>query len=627
MFGSPEIMGELEKMKIERLARTRFSLEEPDAMLRRSRYEKYHSLYAPQAGDQWPEDRLERLGKLHITANITRAFVDIEARLLSILPRITNKPDSEDPQVRKFAETAERLYMRWLEMSGWELWMGTLNQVRAAYGMGVMKPYWNEDTNAPDVEIVEQPQNILFGWGDSDYRTVDWVIYQSFLSPIQAKLAYPGQEERAYATSSDKNTIWGGGDHADPLTQSPFRIGSAGEKTPGYDANQVPVWDYWYLDEDGVVTNCTLLNGCLVKGPTKHDEYPIIPYLPIEYDHEPGYPWGRGTVEVLYDIQMGLNRAMSHFAQLVWDETDPAFQLVGENAPMTVPEGIVPKGGEIVAPGPGARIEAIAKGVNQMPLGDLIRMYWEAAHKLTGIPEVLFGSMPGSQTSGRAVAVQLEAAINRLEPRRRRLYDALRQLFLFWHFMVDKKNPKAGDVPVKEVLKGLNRWVILPPEITPRDVVEHTMNTANKLNAKLMSLETAMDEVGIENPLEEIERVKAERSDAHLFPGDAQAIAAVMATLQQLQMTQAQMGAGPGSPMAAANEGMGAQDAAAQDAQEATPAPMEDMNQPMQQEGMAPPNGAPPPGGIGGELQPIVRQTPGNESQSMSQIVMPRRRI
>lgn len=612
------------KMAIEQLARQRFALEEPEAQLRQARYERYHSMYAPQGGDQWPEDRYERQGKLHISANLTRPFVDIEARLQSILPRITNKPDVDDPATRARSEAAEKAILRWLEMSGWEVWLFILNQVRGVYGTGILKPFWNESTNAPDVYVVEQPQNMLFGWGDSDYNTIDWAIYQSHISPLQAKLKYPNAPEHCFNTGS-KDTVAGGNTHADPLNQK--KIGSDAHRTPGYDAQQVRMWDYWYLDENGKVTNAILLNGYVVEGPTVHEEYPIIPYIPVESDHEPGYPWGRGTVEVLYDIQMGYNRALSHLAQLVWDETDPAYQLVGENAPMTVPEGIVPAGGEIVAPGPGARIEAIQKGINQMPMGDLIRAYWESAHKLTGIPEVLFGTLPGSQTSGRAVAVQLEAAINRLDPRRRRLYDSLRQLFLFWHFMVEKKRLTVGGVPVHEVIKGLNRWVIIAPEITPRDVVEHTMNTINKINAKVLSLETGMDEVGVENPLEEIERIKNERSDANLFPGDAQAIAAVRATMQQIQMAEAQM-ASAGQAQEAAAEGIGAQDEATRDAQEAAPTGTEDMNDPSLQPGMAPPNGAPPPGGgIGGELQPIVRQTPSGGSQAMSQIVMPRREI
>lgn len=621
-------MDPIEKLALERLARERFTSEWADSQLRKNRYENIHDLYAPPGGDQWPADRIERPNKLHISANIIRAFVDIEARLLSVPPRLTNNPFGQDDDTRQRAELAEKFFLSLLESSGWDTWLFTWNQIGSLYGQKVLKPFWNTVTKKPDVYVIEQPQNLMLGWGDSDYTVLDWAIYHYGLSPLQAKLRYPEATDdmlRPFMSTEDKRTATGG-DHSDPLQQVFDNIATStrNEHRTGYESNQVMVWDYWYKDQDGQVYNCIHLNGKLVQGPTLHKEYPTIPYIATEHDHEPGYPDGHGTAELLIDIQLGLNRALSHMAQYVWDETDPAYQLAGENAPMTVPPGIVPKAGEVVAPGPGARIEVIAKGsVNNFPLEQLIDRYWETAHKVSGIPEVLFGQSPGAQTSARAIATQIEAAANRLDPKRRRTYEGLRQLLLFWGFMVTKKNMRVGDVKVRDVIKGLDRWNILPPEIMPRDEIEHTQNVINKLNSKLVSLETAMDEVGVEAPIEEIKRVMAERSNAHLFPGDAQAIAAVMATLQSIAAQQAQLG---GGSQAAANEGLAAQDAALADQQEAQPTGFEDQNQPMPQPGMAPPAGAPVPGGTG-ELQPIVRQTPGGESQAMSQIMLPRTEV
>ena len=57
-----------------------------------------------------------------------------------------------------------------------------------------------------------------------------------------------------------------------------------------------------------------------------------------------------------------------------------------------------------------------------------------------------------------------------------------------------------------------------------------------------------------------------------------------------------------------------------QQAQEAAPTKTEDMNQPATMPGGAPPPGAP---AAGGELLPIIRQTPSGESQAMSQVNLP----
>lgn len=603
------------KGDIELRARKRFDEGYPDAQTRRTRYENYHKFYAPPGGDQWPEDLADRPGKLHITLNIVRGFVDTEARLLSIVPRVTIPPQNDDDETRLRAEAVEKLFQRYLNQSQWESWFYTFNQTKSLYGLGVLKAFWNEDTNMPDVVVVEQPQNLIFGWGDSDFRSIDWTIYHYEISPLQAKIRYPDIPNAWLERNQKKGgpvSITGGGDHADPLHQLSWSSGS--RQQTEYERKMVTVWDYWYLDSEGTVMNAILVNGHIVEGPNAHPEMPVLPYIPVEHDHEPGSPDGRGTAELLLDIQMGLNRAMSHYAQHVWDTTDPAYQLTGPEAPMTVPPGLVPRSGEIVAPGSNTRIEEIRSGINNFPFDALIQTYWNAAFRVTGLSEVLFGASSGAGSSARALAVQLESSINRLDPKRRRAYLGIETLMRFWHFMVTSKNPTIDGIKAKEVLEGLNRWKITAPEITPRDVIEHTTNVANKVSAKLISLETAMDEVGVDNPLQEIQRIMAERSNAKLFPGDAQAIAAVTATLQAIGMQQ--------NAQAAAAQGTNDQAAAMQDAQEAQPSAVgEDQNQPTMAGG-PPPSGSPSP--IGGELQPLVRES-GGESNPMSQLVLPGR--
>jgi hypothetical protein len=259
------------------------------------------------------------------------------------------------------------------------------------------------------------------------------------------------------------------------------------------------------------------------------------------------------------------------------------------------------------------RIEEIRSAVNNFPFDSLIGQYWNQAHRITGLSEILFGSPPGAQTSARALQAQLDSSINALDPKRSRYYEGLRGLFSFWHYMLMKKNPTIDGIKVKDVIDGLNNWKVVAPEISPRDVIEHTQNVINKVNGKLVSLQTAMDEVGVDNPLEELTRIMDERSNAHLFPGDAQAIAAVVATLQAIQAQQGAQGAAANGQNAAA----GAQ----QDAQAAQPTMFEDQNQVPTGAGSPPPPGSPAP--LGGELRPIVRQTPEGESLPMSEIRLP----
>jgi hypothetical protein len=644
----------VDRQGVERQAAARYALGTPGAASRSTRYQRYHDYYAPIDGDQWPKDRTLRPGKLHITANIVKPFVDTEARVLSLLPRVTNESDDQSLAGRKKAEVVEKLYARYLDATGWDVWMADLNRVKGIYGLGVLQPFWNNDENRPDVLNIEQPQNLMLGYGTSDFTVVDWAIYRYSISVLEASIRFP--DLQINVTKKGRVEALRRGDHADPLNQKPLsgvsglvatmsstmggrnnlsnRQRSEGE----YERAQVEVWDYWYRKPiTGTVCNATLVQGVMTGEVREHPEYPILPFIPIENDHEPGSPEGISSVEALMDLQLGLNRVYSHLSQIVADNSGNSYQLTGENADM-VPENLVPAEDRIIPAGSGNQILPIARNVNNFPLEALIKQYWDAAHKITGIPEVMFGNLPGSQTSGRAMAVQIEAAANRIDPKRRRLYDGLRTLLLFWGFMLKKKNPSVtisssesqpetagGEVPaiaastvkIGDYIQGFEKWKLIAPEITPRDQIEATQNVVTLVQAKLLPLEVGMDQLGIENPQYMLSLIEKERSNPRLFPGDAQSY---LATIQLLQAIQQQQAAAD-----AAQKAQSAANGALADTQEMTPTKTEDMNQPPTMEGSAPPGGSPAPGGgIGAELQPLIRQTPSGDSQAMSQIMLPR---
>ncbi len=188
---------------------------------------------------------------------------------------------------------------------------------------------------------------------------------------------------------------------------------------------------------------------------------------------------------------------------------------------------------------------------------------------------------------------------------------------------------ESTEASMGELVQGFRRWTFIAPEITPRDVIENTTNEINKVNGKLSSLETSMDQLGIDSPLDEIKKITAERSNAHLFPGDVQAYVAVMATLQQIQAQQAamqeQMGAmqGGGGPMAASNEAGGAAAVAQGQAQQAQPS----LDQVANQSGPAQPAtaaGTPGPAGAGIKSTTLVRATPQGGANTLNQLAINR---
>lgn len=626
------------KPAVEAQARVRWSSSESYQSRVASKYRQLHHYYNPDNQDHWPEDIALRDGKIHITSNLCKAAVDVDSRLQSIPPRISIPVATLGGKERNRAEAAEAVLLQWLELSGFEVWLNDLCKVKSIYGKGVLKPYWDSDLERGDVSVVENPANLRLGWGSSDYKRLDWAIYEYSLSYQEVSLRWPNVRiERSPDGHNPPRISIYGGDHADPLSQkddnfySPFF-----RESSDYEKTQVQVWDYWYKTDDGTVTNATLINGVVIEDPKPHEELPDIPYIVIEQDHEPGSPEGISILEPILDLQQEFNRLLSHGLQHIADDVDPAWYISGPGAD-TVDAGIVPAAGKVTGVGE-AQPGAWPKAVNTFPIQEMLQELWNEFHRLTGLPEILFGQTPGADTSGRAIAIQVEAAANRLDPRRRRLYAGLKELLIFWTIMAERVNPqidigeetdeqgeptgarqKAG---VGDMVKNFRTWKVTAPEITPRDSIEVTQNEINKVNTLLSSRRSSMDMTGVEAPEAELAIIEREQSNIKISPAAVQqqvSVEMIMAQLQQLQMQNTQMQqqmqaqnasagqAAPGSvldPNQAANVANQAQG----QQQAAQPSGFEDQNQPQPatQPGGAPPPGAGAPGGA--QLQTLTRQ-------------------
>lgn len=643
------------KMEIEALARRRVGSASPGASVRATRYREAMKYYAPLNNDQWQEDRFLRPGKVHITANLVRPYCDISSRLLSIPPRLVNKPIAANVENRRRAEDIERFFYRLLDLSGWDVWLNDWALAGEIFGVGILQPFWNSTTGTPDVNVIEQPHNLMLGYGASDYSVIDWAVYRYTVSFIEAQSRWPDAGIQLGANGgpvvAGTPVNWGDADKADIVNQrtesgasaeggtaSPSNPIGSNEHNEEYEHSQhLEAWDYWYR-ADGKIYNCTILAGRIVDGPTYHPELPIIPYLIYEAGHEPGSPEGMSTALMLRDTQMGYNRALSLWTQYTLDNAGTAYQAKGPTSG-DIPDGAIPMSDEIIPVGEN-EIVPIQRNQNTFPINQLIDHYWELASRLTGIPEILFGQLAGAQTSGRATAVQIEAALNRLDPKRRRFYQTFKDLLRIWGFMLSYKNTKieviepvqqpegAGLAPqaeepemqvkkigLKQMLDGFDNWKIVAPEITPRDSVEATTNAANKVQAHLMSIESAMDEIGVEDPQHEMDLIRRELADARLNPGQVQAYISALQLLDQLMKMQAQQ-------EQAAQAGQQGQDTQQAQDQQAQPTGLEDQNQPGTMPGGPPAPGAAAPGSGGLQLQGLIRQK-GGVATPMSQIVLP----
>lgn len=636
MTADAEIEREMGLLDIEDEAKRRYEESESDHSQMVARYRRYHHfMFPPQngnygSGDQWPWHAVDNPDKIHMTVNFVQAFARVDARIQSILPRVTIPTSRMDEATRARAEAAEELALTWLEDSGWDVWLGDLNLVRSVYGKAVLKPFWNKEEKRGDVYIIEQPQNLRIGWARSDYTKKDWALYEMTISVAEARRRY----RNISIDPSDRDPrvlnvtrLSGGTDMLTSnatVTSPPYRLQT------DYEQKHLKHWDYWYIDGKTVM-NAILLNGTVVDGPHPHREMPDIPYIVVENDHEMGSPDGVSTIEPLLDLQTEFNRLLSHAHQHVADTIDPAFYARGEAAPDA---HTVPGPGELLYVGPDGAIEPIQTGTNTVPFLDLIRENWNAAHRLSGLAEILFGQS-SADTSGRANTVQIQSAANRIDQRRKRLYKSgITELLRFWFYMGERIDPHfplsdGTEGSVAALVKGFHRWVIIPPEITPRDIAELAQLQQGLVASGLSSIRTAMDAIGIEAPEAEVERIKEERSDIVLRPDAVQQTVAVYPIMlqvqQQLAALQQQVSGltSGGTPqqggMSPVAQGQVTQNVGQQQAYAAQPSPIaEDQNQPPTTVGSPPPATGQGPG----DIQTLIRAggAPGGAALNQLQI-------
>lgn len=622
--------GTMERSRIESEAKRRYGESDSYQAVLASEYRRFHHYAFPpptamSAGDQWAAHAAENIGKIHVTANVAGPFARVDARLQAIEPRITIPTANLNDADRRRAEATEQVALTWLELSGWDVWRETLCLTRSIYGKGVLKPFWNDRDNRGDVYVIENVHDLRIGWGRSDFSVIDWALYESRMSVAEVRRTFRDVDIEVVKRGDGYSfNVRYPGTPTDPLGQSPSAV-TPYRQPSQYEDAMVNVWDYWWIDDDRKVMNVTLIAGCCVEEPKAHPEMPTIPYIVVENDHEPGNPDGVSTLKDLIDLQDELNRLLTHAYQHVQDNVDPAFYAYGEDG-MNIEAGTVPKPGEILPVGD-ARIEPITTTTNTMPFADLIGQTFNLLHRMSGLPEILFGDAP-SDISGRATAIQIQSAINRIDPRRKHLFRAYSDLLRFWMFMGERKNPRmpmgvdeeTGEERfgrLADMIRGFNRWRIVAPEITPRDAAELATNEINKVSAGLSSRRTSMDAIGIESPEAELEMIGQERSDLDIMPDAvSQKVSAYLMMLQfnqmlqQMQMQQeqldAQAGQIGGTGMSPTAQAQRATNQAQMNAFGAQPTAVgEDQNQPMTTEGSPPPAGGSAP-----EVQTLVR--PGN---------------
>ena len=564
--------------------------------------DRYDNWYYPNVittggADHWPEDPNRMItGKAHVSVNVAATYVDVPAALQSVPPIENIVAGATDEGSRGVANAVERLYFTWKDEIGYETKFHKAATVKSLYGRCYAKVAWDHDLKLPQVYIVEQPRNLWMGYASNSYERPEWAIYSYVISAEQAIAEYgldvdigekdDGLGNVQYAYTRQRG---GGVSNADPRVTSRSWLYAEQQ-------GMVEVNDYWFREPKGtpvkgqrteMETRNIITVGADVVEDSVHPEYEgMIPYIPVFNTFLPGIPDGRPD---LYDVEQLLREKDERIsaggtmvAKLVGNQF---YQLTGPEAPDTVPAGLKPRPNEIVAPGAGNRIEAIAPWMPEFQLEQYLGRLDQEAQDVTGLNDLLRGLAPSQVlSSGKAINALVANFETRITLRR--------QMFYQWRFDVWEMakmvwGHKVNESGFQEVLDTSGRLVLKAPTITPRDDLEQSSLAMNLLQSKVWSQSRAMDHTGVEDPQAEQDIVRSERQDPALFPQDVQAQVALIAMQQQIQMQQQQMEAQAGpqqDPGDAEAQVLDADEARRQAADEGRP----DGNQALQAEGEQP---------------------------------------
>ena len=529
----------------------RKQMMEPEQQRLRSIFRRHDHFYYPSTvtlggADHWAEDPSARTaGRAHVSVNLHPSYVNIPSSLQAIMPVVNYVATDTSKEGRASASRRERLFFAWAEANEFEVRLEEACLYKCLYGHTAAKISWDDKRNVPRLSIIDTPENLYLGYGDSNYNRIDWAVYTYGLSPQAAEEdfgveVFPVQDGNKwwpYTTSAS---------HSDPLAnlyskefqRQPNRINT------WYDDMKISVLDYWYKKpskkrgEPALVCNALIVGNTIVSKSEHPELMGSLPYVVLRNSIIPGSPYGRSE---LYDVEQLLrekDERITAQAQMIQSIVGgQMWQLVGGDAPDEVPANAIPKPGRVATPGPGNELRAIQPFIPQFQIEDYNRRIDREIAVVTGLNDLLLGLAPSSVLgSSRAIASLVANYEQRIAPKRKLLYSWLKRVWEITARMWGEMDPA-----IAEIIAGEYRLEITPPELTPRDTLELAQTALNLVQGRLWSAERAMDRVGVEDPEGEKDLIRDEQTDATLNPNAVMTMGNLMALFQQLQAQGVQM--------------------------------------------------------------------------------------
>lgn len=560
-----QLEGDVSAMEMHRRLQGRISdLSTEQEMFRQmaDRFDEvyYSTVFSDWGADVWADDESANTpGRSHLSVNTFSVYVDVPASLQAYEP-VENMLSFEDEEdMRLAAQSMERVRMAWKAEEKWQLKRHKAATVKGLYGKTASYVYYDKDEGRACADIIQNPRNLYLGYKTTDYEELEWAAYLTRMDPM-AVIEEFSVDISVRDAGEGKIVPWVG----DSVREDPHPDITFGPA-------RIDVWDYWYRvpgkrGRHGQPTkmetwNVVIAGNMVVREPRKYDAYEgELPYRPLFNTFIPGMPFGRSD---LHDMEMLIREKMVRLSQgaqmIAKAAAGDYWQLIGENPPSKLSGVQRPKVNDVAIPGPGNRIEAINPFVIAVQLEQYLGRVDREMAVVSGLNDLLLGLSPTAVlNSSKAINALVANYESRIAMRRLLFYQWDKDT---WDLCV--KVWKKYDKNLTKIIDaGGGILEITAPSLSPRDEFETAQRAINLMQNKLWSQSRGMDAVGVDDPEQEQNIIRAERTDATLFPADVQTMAQLMGALQSLglqpnQQTQQQVGAQGASGTEALRQSLG----------------------------------------------------------------------
>lgn len=412
-------------------------------------------------------------------------------------------------------------------------------------GTGLHRVFWDskDKTGGKTGSIkIEVPSNfrVLIAFGDSNWRKIDYWCTEEWMSVESFEAKYGVTHE----TSVFDTLLGGTMDTTDPINQTADLTELGNTPTNVTNIRKVHVIKYHDDNKDLIVGN----GKVLAKDEHNLGHHGLFISRNIVVPNE---PFGFSNHYLVKDLQSRLEAIDSRILEILNQTALPILFDKGNVLKGVRIDHRVGKLYTTAAWKEGEGVDALRTDPNLQPLMAQRENVLNAIHDITGMPKAAFGSYQPGTHSGFAMNVQMQPTLMRTEVLQdTEIAPALQGMAK--HFI--KLTRKYGDSEIKKLLPEEAERLTIKVKFAnplPKDDAREVQNQTALVSNKLISRYTARENLLIEDPLDEAEKIVQEAQSFAENPDQALQLAGFQQSQQAVEDQKQAMAQGgqPGQPL------------------------------------------------------------------------------